>query len=266
MRWSTCPRRGTRSPFDARGVSCSAQLERTHRSTSLHAHGSEGRVRCAHRSGVDAARSATDRAHGAQPGDRHTPRHRRARLLARVERGIIGRVDHVVVISDEIDHRLHGWVPDERRTFVLPVSPERHPTRTPRRGARRVRHRRRRTAGGDRRPAPPAEGSSDVPAGDGRRGRRRCPTPRAVMVGDGPERRAIEAERTQTGPGRRRGGRRSSSEPRRRDAGRRRGRPHLALGGLAAGRRRVPVARPSLGDHRGRHRHPPPHRRRRCAA
>jgi glycosyltransferase involved in cell wall biosynthesis len=121
-----------------------------------------------------------------------------ARVLARFERRIIRRVDHVVVISDEIDQRLHGSVPDERRTFVLPVSPQRHPTRA--RDEVRTEY----GIGVD---APLVvivarhhlqkdlpmflRAMADVVA--------TLPTARAVMVGDGPERRAIEAERARLG-------------------------------------------------------------------
>jgi glycosyltransferase involved in cell wall biosynthesis len=116
-----------------------------------------------------------------------------ARLLTRVERAIIRRADHVVVISDEIDHRLTGLVPEERRTLVLPVSPAR--------SVGRSRHEVRATYG-IAEDAPMVaivarhhlqkdlpmfvHAFAQVVAS--------MPTARAVMVGDGPERRAIEAE------------------------------------------------------------------------
>lgn len=122
----------------------------------------------------------------------------RARLLTRVERGILARVDHVVVISDEIDQRLRGSAPDRRRSFVLPVSPERRPTRT--RAEVRAelgialdaplvvivaRHHLQKDLPMFLRAM--AEVVAEVP------------DLRAVMVGDGPERRAIEAARARWG-------------------------------------------------------------------
>ena len=121
-----------------------------------------------------------------------------AHVLAAVERGIIRRADHVVVISDEIDQRMAGLVPADRRTFVLPVSPARHVGRT--RADVRNEH-------GVADDAPMVvvvarhhlqkdlpmflRAFAEVVAA--------MPTARAVLVGDGPERRAIEAERDQLG-------------------------------------------------------------------
>jgi glycosyltransferase involved in cell wall biosynthesis len=117
-----------------------------------------------------------------------------ARVLSKVERGIIRRADHVVVISDEIEQRLHGLVPEDRRTFVLPVSPQRQVTRT----RQRVR-----AEYGIADDAPMVtivarhHVQKDLPmflravavvVAE-------LPAARAVIVGDGPERRALESER-----------------------------------------------------------------------
>jgi glycosyltransferase involved in cell wall biosynthesis len=104
----------------------------------------------------------------------------------------------VVVISDEIDQRLTGLISADRRTFVLPVSPERHITRS--------RHEVRVEYGvADDAPMVTIVArhhlqkdlamflraiSVAVAA---------LPDARAVMVGDGPERRALEAERERLG-------------------------------------------------------------------
>jgi glycosyltransferase involved in cell wall biosynthesis len=121
-----------------------------------------------------------------------------ARVLSTVERSIIKRADHVIVISDEIDHRLNGLVPDDRHTFVLPVSPSRTVGRT--------RHDvRAEYAIADDTPMVTIvarhhlqkdlpmflRAFADVVV--------ELPEARAVMVGDGPERRAIEAERDRLG-------------------------------------------------------------------
>lgn len=122
------------------------------------------------------------------------------RMLSIVESGIIRRADHVVAISDEIDRRLTGLVPEGRKTFVLPVSPARSVTRS--------RHEVR--AEYDIADDAPMvtivarhhvqkdlpmflRAFADVVA--------QMPTARAVLVGDGPERRAIESERDRLGLG-----------------------------------------------------------------
>jgi glycosyltransferase involved in cell wall biosynthesis len=121
-----------------------------------------------------------------------------ARALSIVERGIIRRVDHVVVISDEIEQRLRGLVSDDHRTFVLPVSPQRLVGRT--------RHDVRAEYGiADDAPMAVIVArhhlQKDLPmflrafaivVAE-------LPTARAVMAGDGPERRALETERDRLG-------------------------------------------------------------------
>lgn len=49
----------------------------------------------------------------------------RANVARRIERRVIARVDHVIVISDEIGRSLDGLVDPQRRTFIRPVSPQR---------------------------------------------------------------------------------------------------------------------------------------------
>lgn len=118
--------------------------------------------------------------------------------LSIVEQGIIRRTDHVVVISDEIDRRLTGLVPADRRTFVLPVSPTRHVghTRTQVRGEYGI---------ADDAPMVTIvarhHSQKDLPMflrafGDVVAS---LPAAKAVMVGDGPDRRALEAERDRLG-------------------------------------------------------------------
>ncbi|MCU1359032.1 MAG: glycosyl transferase, group 1 [Ilumatobacteraceae bacterium] len=121
-----------------------------------------------------------------------------ARVLSRVERSIIRRADHVVVISDEIDQRLTGLVPDARRTFVLPVSPQR--------SVGRSRHDVRAEYGiADDAPMVAIVARHHVQKDLPMFLRafadvvRELPAARAVMVGDGPERRALETLREQLG-------------------------------------------------------------------
>lgn len=119
-------------------------------------------------------------------------------LLRRVETWIVRHVDHLVVISDEIDRRFADVLPADRRTFVLPVSPPRRRTRE----------------------------SADVRASHGiavdaplvtivaryhrqknlpmfldafAEVRNRLPGVRALMVGDGPERESLERRRDELG-------------------------------------------------------------------
>ena len=126
-------------------------------------------------------------------------RHRiAARALSVVERGIIRGADHVVVISDEIDQRLAGLLPAGRRSFVLPVSPTRHVGRT--RAQVREEY-------GIADGAPMVtivarhHLQKDLPMFLRAFGEvvAALPAARAVMVGDGPERRALEAERDRLG-------------------------------------------------------------------
>lgn len=120
-----------------------------------------------------------------------TQRGTAAPALAGVERHIIRRADHVIVISDEIDAHVAPLVPSERRTFVLPVAPHR-------------------TVSVDRDDVRAALGIADdapmvtiVARHHPQKDlpmflramasvRERVPGVRAVIVGDGPERTAIE--------------------------------------------------------------------------
>jgi glycosyltransferase involved in cell wall biosynthesis len=122
----------------------------------------------------------------------------KARVLGRVERSILRRADHVVVISDEIEQHLAGLVPAERRTFVLPVSPRRLPSRS--------RDEVRAEYGFD--PTQPlvAVVARHHPQKDLEmflramvRVHDAVPAARALMVGDGPERPRLEAERSRLG-------------------------------------------------------------------
>lgn len=122
----------------------------------------------------------------------------KARVLGRVERSILRRSDHIVVISDEIAQHLAGLVPPERQTFVLPVSPRRSPDR-PAAAVRAdygiaahtplvvvvARH----------------HPQKDLPMFLRAMVQVHAAVPgvRAVMVGDGPERTGLEAECTRLG-------------------------------------------------------------------
>jgi glycosyltransferase involved in cell wall biosynthesis len=117
-----------------------------------------------------------------------------ARVLASVEQWLLHRADHVIAISDEIAERLRRVVGPDRWTFVLPVAPARHVTRS-RADVRRdhgvpveaplvvivARH----------------HAQKDLPMFLRAFARvvAVLPGARAVMVGDGPERGAIESER-----------------------------------------------------------------------
>lgn len=119
-------------------------------------------------------------------------------LLARLERAVVRDVDHLVVINDEMRERFADVVPPERTSFVLPASP-------------------RRTVGRSREEVRAGYGVADdaplvvVVARHHRQKnlrmfldamaqvRRSVPEVRAVMVGDGPERAAIERHRDALG-------------------------------------------------------------------
>jgi glycosyltransferase involved in cell wall biosynthesis len=121
-----------------------------------------------------------------------------ARVLSVVERALLRRVDHVVVISDEIAEHVRGFVAPERLTFVLPVAP-------------------RRTVGRRRNDVREGYGIDDDaplvvivarhhPQKDlpmflraFARVVAALPAARAIVVGDGPERSRIEAERRRLG-------------------------------------------------------------------
>ena len=122
----------------------------------------------------------------------------KARVLGRVERSILRRSGHIVVISDEIAQHLAGLVPPERQTFVLPVSPRRSPERPV--AEVRAEH----GVGGDTplvvvvaRHHPQKDLGMFLRAMV--QVRAAVPGVRAVMVGDGPERTHLEAERTRLG-------------------------------------------------------------------
>jgi glycosyltransferase involved in cell wall biosynthesis len=51
-------------------------------------------------------------------------------VLERLESSIVERADHLIVISDEIGRRFDDVVAEERRTFVLPASPRRQVQRS----------------------------------------------------------------------------------------------------------------------------------------
>jgi glycosyltransferase involved in cell wall biosynthesis len=115
-----------------------------------------------------------------------------------VERSIVRRVDHVIVISPEIGERVEHLQPADRRHDVLPVSPRRRPTTS----AREVRD-----SYGIDQAAPLVvivarhHTQKDLPMFLAAMAlvRRQLPDARAVMVGDGPERAAVEAERHRLG-------------------------------------------------------------------
>ena len=117
----------------------------------------------------------------------------KARALGGVERSILRRVDHVVVISDEIAAHLAGLVPAERQTFALPVSPRRSPGRPA--AAVRADY----GIGADTplvvvvaRHHPQKDLAMFLQAMG--QVRNTVPGARAVIVGDGPERAHLEAE------------------------------------------------------------------------
>lgn len=117
----------------------------------------------------------------------------RAHVLGVSERRILRRVDHVVVISDEIAAHLSDLVPAEQQTFVLPVSPLRHADRSP------AEVRDQYGVGPDQplvvvvaRHHPQKDLGMFLQAMA--RVRDALPTVRALIVGDGPERTALEAE------------------------------------------------------------------------
>ena len=121
-----------------------------------------------------------------------------ARMLQRFEAAIISRADHVIVISDEIGQRLRGMIADDRQTFVLPVSPPRTVTMSP----------------SDVRALHSIAHDAPLVVIVARHHRQKdlvtflhamnlvratIADVRAVMVGDGPERSAIDAERKRLG-------------------------------------------------------------------
>jgi glycosyltransferase involved in cell wall biosynthesis len=119
-------------------------------------------------------------------------------VLQRLESFIIGRADHVIVISDEIRQRLRGIVSDDQQTFVLPVSPTRSVGMT--------RHEVRMLHGiADDAPlvviVARQHVQKDLPMFLRAMAlvHAAMPTARAVMVGDGPERRSVETERERLG-------------------------------------------------------------------
>lgn len=117
-----------------------------------------------------------------------------ARVLHRVETFLIRRAEHVIVISDEIGQRLRGTLTGDRCSFVLPVAPPRSVSAD--------RATVRRQYGIDEQ-APlvviVARHHPQKDLGMFLRAvalvRESVPSVRALMVGDGPDRRAIENER-----------------------------------------------------------------------
>lgn len=123
-----------------------------------------------------------------------------ASVLARVERWIIRRADDVVVISDEIGERVAPIVAADHRHEVLPVSPVRTVTRS--------RHDVRADLGiADDAPLVVVVArhhpQKDLPMFLRAMARvaERVPGVRAVIVGDGPDRAAVEVERDRLGLG-----------------------------------------------------------------
>ncbi len=120
------------------------------------------------------------------------------RLLSSVERGIVRRVDHVIVISPEIGERVEHLQPADRRHDMLPVSPRRTPTGS----VQDVRD-----GYGIGHDAPLVvivarhHTQKDLPMFLAAMAlvRRQLPDVRAVMVGDGPERATVEAARRRLG-------------------------------------------------------------------
>ncbi len=119
-------------------------------------------------------------------------------ILRRVETWIVRRVDHLVVISDEIEQRFADVIPADRRTFVLPVSPPRRR----RRDAAEVR-----ASHGIAADAPLVtivaryHRQKNLPMFLAAMAevRRRVPAARALMVGDGPDREALRLRRDELG-------------------------------------------------------------------
>lgn len=120
------------------------------------------------------------------------------RVLGGVERWIVGHVDDVIVISPEIGDRVAPRQPLDRRHEILPVSPLRTVTRS--------RHEVRSTYDiGDDAPLvvvvarhhPQKDLPMFLAALADVRGR--VPDARAIVVGDGPERAAVEAARHRLG-------------------------------------------------------------------
>ncbi len=120
------------------------------------------------------------------------------RVLRGVERWIVGHVDDVIVISPEIGDRVAPLQPLDRRHEILPVSPLRTVTRS--------RHEVRSSYDiGDDAPLvvvvarhhPQKDLPMFLAAMADVRGR--VPDARAIVVGDGPERAAVEAARHRLG-------------------------------------------------------------------
>jgi glycosyltransferase involved in cell wall biosynthesis len=117
-----------------------------------------------------------------------------AKVLRRAETYVVERCDHLIVISDEIDERFADVLPPERRTFILPVAP----ARSVQRSAPEVR-----ASYGIAADAPLVtivarhHPQKNLPMflDAMRLVRDRLPEVRGLMVGDGPERGALEAHR-----------------------------------------------------------------------
>ena len=122
----------------------------------------------------------------------------RARALRTFESAIIRRADHVIAISDEIEQRIADVVPVTKRSFVLPVAPRREVTESS--AAIRQHH-------GIASEAPllvlVARLHAQKDIGTFLRAiaqvRASVPDVRALVVGDGPERTTLVAQRDELG-------------------------------------------------------------------
>ncbi len=119
-------------------------------------------------------------------------------VMGRIERRLVARADQLIVINDEMRRQFDGVVPAERMSFVLPAAPVRAPEEAPDAVRRRLgvapdapmvvvvaRHHRQKNL------------RMFLDAVD--LARQQVPALRAVLVGDGPERSALEAHADRLG-------------------------------------------------------------------